>query len=326
MKIGKLSHTELEQLVLSRLPQAAGTVLSGPGIGLDCAAVRFNDGQVILTSDPITGAGADIGRLAVHISCNDIAACGIRPSVLMMVILAPPDAQPDDIRQIVDQAAAAARQLNVSIAGGHTEISDAVSRFVVITTAIGFTYGDRVIQASGGRAGDTLLMTKTAGLEGTAILAADQADKLAGWLDPDELARARALISKISVVEEGTCGRSFNVHAMHDATEGGILGACWEMAQACGLGCVVEAGKIPVDPLTERICQALGLDPLRLVSSGSLILATAQPDELIQELARKGILCTAIGHLTAEAPRVMLTGDGLRELESPGPDELYKTL
>lgn len=326
MKIGKLSHSELQQLVLSRLPQAAGTVLAGPGIGLDCAAVRFSDGQVILTSDPITGAAADIGRLAVHISCNDIAACGIRPSVLMMVLLAPPSCEPDDIRQIIDQAAEAARKINVSIVGGHTEISDAVSRFVVITTAIGFTYGDSIIQSGSGRAGDTLLMTKTAGLEGTAILAADQADKLASHLSPDELARARSLLGKISVIEEGTCGRRFNVHAMHDATEGGILGACWEMAEACGLGLVVDSAKIPIDPLTERICQALDLEPLRLVSSGSLILATSQPDDLIQELARKGVLCTAIGRLTAEPDRVLLTGDGPRDLEPPGSDELYKTL
>jgi len=89
---------------------------------------------------------------------------------------------------------------------------------------------------------------------------------------------------------------------------------------------VVDCAKIPIDPLTERICQALDLDPLRLISSGSLILASSQPDDLIQELARKGVLCTAIGRLTAEPDRVMLTGDGPRELEPPGSDELYKTL
>ena len=76
MKIGKLSHDELQTLVLDRLPKQAGNVATGPAIGLDCAAVRFGDGQVVLTCDPITGAAADIGRLAVHIACNDIAEIG----------------------------------------------------------------------------------------------------------------------------------------------------------------------------------------------------------------------------------------------------------
>lgn len=327
MKIGKLSHEELQQLVLDRLPHQAGTVLHGPGIGLDCAAVRFSDGHVVLTSDPITGAAADIGRLAIHISCNDIAACGIRPSVLMMVLIAPPDCLADDIRRIVDQAAAAAQQLNVSIVGGHTEVSDAVSRFVMITTAIGFTYGDQIIQAGGGQAGDTLLMTKTAGLEGTAILARDQHKRLSPVFSQAELDEAAAMLDAISVIEEGTVGGGLNVHAMHDATEGGILGACWEVAEAGGLGCIVSPDIIPLEPLTRRICATLDIDPFRLIASGSLILATDRPDAVITELAHKGILCTAIGHLTADPRRLVRLPDGTTaDLLPPGPDELYKTM
>ncbi|MDW7656690.1 MAG: AIR synthase family protein [Bacillota bacterium] len=327
MKIGKLNHEELQRLVLDRLPHQAGTVLNGPGIGLDCAAVRFSDGHVVLTSDPITGATADIGRLSIHVSCNDIAACGIRPSVLMMVLIAPPDCQADDIRRIVDQAAATARQLNVSIVGGHTEISDAVSRFVIITTAIGFTYGDQITNADGGRAGDTILMTKTAGIEGTAILAADQHKRLLQHFSQTELNEAVALMDSISVIEEGAIGGRLNVHAMHDATEGGILGACWEIAEASGLGCVIHPDKIPLETLTRRICEALAIDPLRLIASGSLLIVTDRPDDVMTELTRKGILCTAIGQLTEDKRRLIeLTGGVQLDLQSPGPDELYKTV
>jgi hydrogenase maturation factor len=327
VKIGKLSHEELSRLVLDRLPQPASTVLHGPGVGLDCAAVRFSDGHVVLTSDPITGAAADIGRLAIHVSCNDIAACGIRPSVLMMVLIAPPDCLADDIRRIVDQAAATARQLNVSIVGGHTEVSDAVSRFVMITTAIGFTYGNQIINAGGGRAGDTILMTKTAGIEGTAILAADQHKRLLQHFSQAELDEAADLIDSISVIEEGAIGGRLNVHAMHDATEGGILGACWELAEACGLGCVIRQDNIPLDPLTRRLCAALTIDPLRLIASGSLLIVTDRPEDVMTELARKGILCTEIGRLAEDRRRLIELPDGNRlDLLPPGPDELYKTV
>jgi hydrogenase expression/formation protein HypE len=325
VKIGKLNPEELQRLVFDRLPAPAAAVASGPSTGVDCAAVRFGDGQVILTTDPITGAAEDIGRLAVHVSCNDIACCGIRPSALLMVLLAPPEAEPEDIARVVDQAAAAAQKLSVSIIGGHTEISDAVTRFVIITTAIGFTYGRQTIQASGGQPGDTLVMTKTAALEGTAIMAADQAARLAGSLSPAELQAARDLIEQISVVEDGSCGASQGAHAMHDATEGGILGACWELAEASGTGCTIDLAAIPLHPLTEKICARLELDPYRLIASGSMLIATPDPAALIGELSRKGIRGTIIGTLTENREKQVVFNGKTANLQSPQSDELYKT-
>jgi hydrogenase expression/formation protein HypE len=324
VKIGKLDNQELRRLVLDRLPAQNQFVTSGPAVGVDCSAIRFGDGQVILSTDPITGAAADIGRLAVLVACNDIAACGIRPSALLLTIIAPPQATADDIRTVIDQAAESARKINVSIVGGHTEVSDAVTRFVVSSTALGFTYGNHIILASGARPGDTLVMTKTAGLEGTAILASDQVKKLAGKLSEQELQEARSLLSQISVVEEGSSGGDLAVHAMHDATEGGILGACWELAEASGLGCVVEAAKIPVHPLTEKICTLLSIDPRRLVASGSMIMATDKPDDLLTTLATKGILATVIGKMTENKQKIADFGYETMELLPPGPDELYK--
>lgn len=324
MKTGKLSNEQLRRLVLDRLPSLPGEITSGPGIGLDCAALSCENGQVILTADPITGAAKDIGRLAVHISCNDIAACGIRPSALLMVIIAPADVDEEAIRMVVDQAAEAARELKVSIAGGHTEISDAVSRFVIVTTALGFAGSGPIIQASGGKPGDTILMTKTAGIEGTAIFAADQAERLAAELSSCEISEATSLIKQISVVEEGVIGGQLGVHAMHDATEGGILGACWELAEASGLGCIIEADLIPLHPLTTKICRLLAVDPLRLIASGSLVMATGQPEKLLLALADNGLCGTIIGSLTEKGPRVLLSAGKSQELAAPGPDELYK--
>jgi hydrogenase expression/formation protein HypE len=324
VKIGKLDHDELRKLVLERLPEPDPRIASGPAVGVDCSAVRFGDGQVVISTDPITGAASGIGRLAVIVACNDIAACGIRPTVLLLTIIAPPNTTADEIRSVIDQAAAAACKLNVSIVGGHTEISDAVTRFVVSSTAIGFTYGDHTIQATGGRPGDALVMTKTAGLEGTAILAADHAARLAGPMTADEIAEARGLINRISVIEEGSCGGDLGVHAMHDATEGGILGACWELAEASGLGCIIEQDRIPVHPLTMKICGILRIDPLRLVASGSMIIATPDPEKLLSQLSLKGIAAAIIGILTENGPRIVQSGDETLELSPPGPDELYK--
>ncbi len=324
MKIGKLSNEELSRLVLSRLPGQADPVTSGPAVGLDCAVIRFGDGQVVLTTDPITGAANEIGRLAIHVSCNDIASCGIRPNALLMALIAPPQASPEDIQMIVDQAAFEANKLKVSIIGGHTEISDAVNRFVITTTALGFAPSGKIILASGGKPDDSIVMTKSAGLEGTAIFAADQSEQLATCLSSQELAFAKNLINQISVVEEGCCGGSFGVHAMHDATEGGILGACWELAQASGLGVSINADLIPIHSLTKKICACLKVDPLRLIASGSLIMATDRPEELVKELAKIHIDGTVIGKLTNNAACKLQTQGRIIDLCPPGPDELYK--
>ena len=324
MKVGKLDPANLEKLVLHRLPILSDDIVCGPATGLDCAAIRFKDGLAVLSTDPITGAAADIGSLAVHVSCNDLAAFGIRPKGLLLVLIAPPSATQEDVALVIDQASVTARKLGVSIVGGHTEVSDAVNRFIVTTTAIGFAEDGHLVQSDGGQAGDTLLMTKTAGLEGTAILAADQRARLLDVLSPADLDEARALLDQISVMQEGIIAGQLGAHAMHDATEGGILGAAWEMAQACGLGLQIELDQIPVDPLTERIAAALAIDPRRLISSGSLLIASDRPQAIIDALAQAGVRCTAIGCLTEKVEYWQNLAGKPTPLDPPGPDELYK--
>ena len=324
MKVGKLDPANLEDLVLHRLPVLSDDIVCGPATGLDCAAIRFKDGLAVLSTDPITGASADIGSLAIHVSCNDLAAFGIQPKGILLVLIAPPWATAEDVAAVIEQASQTAEKLGVSIAGGHTEVSDAVNRFIVTTTAIGIAESGHMVQSDGGQPGDTLLMTKTGGLEGTAILAADQKARLSRVLSESDLAAARNLIAQISVVPEGIIGGQLGVHAMHDATEGGILGAAWEMAQACRLGLEITIDAIPLHPLTRQITHELGLDPYRLISSGSLLIATDKPDLVQKSLAESGILASQIGRLTQEVQYVQFCSGIASEMAPPGPDELYK--
>ena len=325
MKIGKLSNEDLESLVLSRISFAGAPGEAGPSVGLDCAVMDLGDGlRLVLSSDPVTAADADAGRLAIQVSCNDIAAAGVRPAGIMVVLVIPPDCTQDRIRDIMDQIVAVTNELGIRVAGGHTEVSDAVTRILITTTAFGWTRGP-VILSSGGRPGDILLMTKTAGLEGTAILAKDRREELAAHLGAEAFQKAYAMLDSMSVVTEGETGARLGVHAMHDATEGGVLGACWELCHASGVGCILRAGDIPVHPVTAQIAGVFGMDPLRLIASGSMILATDRPDELVKELACQGVLCTPIGVLENGSCRMLLPGGTLQELPPPGADELYKS-
>lgn len=324
MKTGKLTPQELNEIVFSRLPPLGPGIVCGPGNGLDCAAIDCPAGsRLIMSSDPITGAGKDIGRLAVHVSCNDLAAFGVKPEAIMLVLIAPVTAVREQLIEIMNQVSAACIELGTSVAGGHTEISDAVNRFLLTATAVGFASGD-LIKSNGARPGDSLIMTKTAGLEGTAIIAADLPDKLRGCLSEAEIAAAAAMIDRISVVPEGLCGRRAGVHAMHDVTEGGIMGAAWEMAEAAGLGLMIRQEAVLVDDLTAKICDLVGIDPYRLISSGSMLMATDKPELLQKELAAEGIVAAEIGCFTKSSDRVIEFQGKMLPLEQPDRDELYK--
>lgn len=326
MKTGKLTPQELNEIVFNRLPPLGPGIVCGPGNGLDCAAVDCPPGsRLVMSSDPITGAGKDIGRLAVHVSCNDLAAFGVKPEAIMLVIIAPVSAEKNQLVEIMDQVASACVELGTSIAGGHTEISDAVNRFILTATAVGFASGE-LIKSNGARPGDSLIMTKTAGLEGTAIIAGDFPDRVSGCLSSDELEVAKSMIDQISVVPEGLCGSKTGVHAMHDVTEGGIMGAAWEMAEAAGLGVEIKRDSILVDDLTLRVCKHLAIDPYRLISSGSMLMATDKPDILLSALASEGIAAAEIGRFTNAGAKVVIVNGTADVLKQPDRDELYKLI
>ena len=172
MRLGKLSNEQLEALVLSKFKKTRPESLGAPQIGEDCAALDFQGDLIELSTDPITSARINtIGALTVHVSCNDAAAAGADPVALMVTLLAPPSATEAEIGRIADDLAAAAKNAGVDIVGGHTEVTDAVTRYVTNTTVIARIARDRILP--GPSAGDEIVMTKWAGLEGSAIIASD---------------------------------------------------------------------------------------------------------------------------------------------------------
>ena len=340
MKIGKLTDEQLQSLVLSRLPSLSAATLSGAGIGADCAWIRTGEDLMVTSSDPITAGGTEAGTLAIHVSCNDIAACGVRPAGILIVIIAPPSVTEEDIRMTVDQASREAQILGVDIVGGHTEVSDAVNKMIVVSTAFGIVRKGGCVPLGKAMPGDSLIMTKTAGIEGSFIAANEHRDKLEGRISSEEIEKVLSYKSLISVVKEGeTCGslRSSEgkiredgfalsaVSLMHDVTEGGVFGAAFEMADFSKTGVVIDKRLVPFTKETTSICSALGLDPFRLISSGSLMIATPEPDRVIAELGAKGVSSTVVGRFTDASEGVFfIENDGSYvKLSPPGADLIY---
>jgi hydrogenase expression/formation protein HypE len=341
LRIGKLTDEQLESLVLSRLPQLSSNTLSGAGIGADCAWLKTGENLLVTSSDPITAGGSESGTLAIHVSCNDIAACGVRPTGILIVIIAPPNATEEEIVSIVDQASREAGRLGVDIVGGHTEVSDCVNRFVVISTAFGVVEKGSPVPLGHAVPGDKLIITKTGAIEGSFIAANENAGRLEGRIPSEFIEEARTYSSLISVVKEGTIlgplasvtgalrddgfPRSC-VDLMHDVTEGGVEGAAFEMADFSKTGVTLDQRLVPFTDCSRAICEALGLDPFRLISSGALMIASSEPDRVIEALAAEGIKATVIGEFTEPSEGAKTIGlDGVaRHMPAPSADEIYK--
>jgi len=326
MKIGKLPNSLLEKLVLEKIKMNRSDVIIRPGIGMDCAAVSFDNYACVLSSDPITGTSMEIGRLAIHVACNDIASYGVEPIGIMTTILCPPGTVEEELAMIMDQLSEAASEINVDLLGGHTEITTAVTRFVISCTAIGRCLKDKLIITSQAKAGDALVLTKHAGLEGVSIIAREKEAELINLIGKDAVEEAKSYMHHISVVKDGISAAKFGVNAMHDVTEGGVLGAVWEICEASGNGAELFAEQIPVRSTTRRICEYYNIDPLKLISSGCMLIAATDGEGLVRHLAKEGIDSAIIGRLNDSARKIMISSNGSEPILPPESDELYKVL
>ncbi|NMA54851.1 MAG: AIR synthase [Firmicutes bacterium] len=326
MHTGKLSADLLKQIVFPYSGHKRPDVLVGPGIGLDCGIIDLEGQLAVLSSDPITTTGHNLGYLAVHIAANDVAATGAEPAGLLLTLLLPPGTALDLVQEIMQQVHDTAASLGMALLGGHTEFTAAVTQPVAVMTAIGKARRGHYVTSGGGKPGNVLILTKSAAYEGTAILAADFFAQLEPQLGSVLLERAQDFIYGISIVPEAKAAIGLAT-AMHDVTEGGILAATFELAHASTCGLELWSDQIPVATETAAICRQLELDPLGLIGSGSLLVATGSPDQLLATLSALAIPAAAIGRLLPpEDGKWLKRGSQRLPLVIPERDELYKAL
>lgn len=329
LKTGKLDSELLKKIVFDKITYRRPEVLTRPGIGEDCAVVDFGSYDCVMSTDPITAAISDIGRLSIHISCNDIASNGIQPLGIMLAVMLPVGTTEEDIEEMMRQAGEVSEKLGVEIIGGHTEITPAVNKPVIVSTAIGRAPKSGSQQADQMVPGDYIMMTKCAGLEGTGIIACDFEEELTTFMTAAEIEEARGLLDQVSVVKEGVCAGGIGTHGMHDVTEGGVLGAVWELCQISGTGAVVWEDKIPVKDITKKVCNHFGIDWLRLISSGCMIIMVSPDKKEAMEAAMEeaGVELSCIGMITEADKGIVMETEGVSaEIAPPDSDELYKVV
>jgi hydrogenase maturation factor len=316
LPVGKLP-AQLLQRLFTKYVTADPRVVVGPQVGEDAAVLDMGDRYLVATTDPITFATDEMGWYALHVNANDLAVRGATPRWFMATVLLPEGkSQESHVEQLFAELAEACAAVGVSLVGGHTEVTGGLPRPIVVGAMLGEVAKDKLVTTGGAQVGDTVLLTKGVPLEGASIMARERGDEaMRRGVAADVVERARGFLRRpgISVVAEARAACDVvRVHAMHDPTEGGLATACWELAQAAGVGLRVDRERVPVLPEGRRLCEAFGLDPLGTIASGSLLMTVSAHDaETVTEACRAaGIDCAAIGRVTAASDGVALVSGG----------------
>lgn len=322
MKAGKLNWDDLNEIITNNRGCRREEVRINGAVGEDCSIVEYGDYDCVMSTDPITGASLNIGTLAVNINCNDIASSGIEPLGILVTILAPVESCIEDIKKVMEDISIECKKLNIEIIGGHTEVTHSVNQMIVSCTVIGKGKRGSAVATSGAQIDDDIIVTKNLCLEGTSIIANDYYNYIETFLSRNEIEEARNYINNISVVKEGVIAGKYGVNSMHDITEGGVFGALWEVSEASDTGFTVYEDKLPLTPLTRKICAKFDIDPLKLISSGSMLITCKNGEELVKVLEAEGIKATIIGKITKHKG-IVINSDQSYEVSPPERDELF---
>jgi hydrogenase maturation factor len=324
---GKLPGWLLKKVLLASVTDEQ--VLVGPGVGCDAAAVAVGEQVVVAKTDPITFASERASFHLVEVNANDLACMGAQPRWLLVTSLLPVGVTPADVLSSFTELTEACRQRSVQLIGGHTEIVPGIDRALLIGSMLGVTTPDHLITPGGAKAGDVLMLTKGLAIEGTALLAQERSAELIPLVGEEVVRRAARLLHQpgISVVADCQAATEVaGVTALHDPTEGGLATAIREIAAPAGLGATLHDDRIPILPESVAICEALGLDPLGLLASGSLLLA-ASPDfaaDIRVAIGAAGIPVAEIGVLTENREFTIIRNGVLEPLPDFAVDEIAR--
>lgn len=314
----------MKRSVLRQINTDREELISGAGIGKDCAILALGDRmETVLCTTPVSASADRVAGYAIPMALNNLAVAGASPVAVMLTVLLPSDAMEEELQSIMKQAQEVCESLGVAIAGGHTEVSPVVREPLVQVTGIGKKEAARAGYPQGIKEDQDIVVSKWIGLEGTARLARERKEELCTRYPVRMVEEAAGFDRYLSVIPEAATAMKSGVCGMHDVSRGGIFGALWEMASGAGVGLEIDLKKIPVKQETVEICEFFGINPYELLSGGCLIMVTQDGNGLVGELQRSQIPAVIIGRTTAGNDRILFNEEERRFLDMPKMDQIY---
>ena len=323
MRPGKFSESVLKRSVLKQIKTKREEVNRGAEVGEDCAFFSFEKKEgTLITTAPIIADEFQSIAMQLTAIVNNVAAAGGEPVGVVVSSMLPDKILESVVQRLSGELERACHNLNLQISGGNTVISKAVNKPVLNITVIGkkdvVSHRDYHVY----EAGQDILLTKYAGLAGTAILSGKEQDKLQERLPAYIVENGILLEKEISVLPESRIAMEVGVKGMHDVSRGGIFSALWELAEKGNVGIEVDLKKIPVRQETIEICEVLGVNPYELYGAGALLIVSDKGNQLLHELEKQQIPASIIGKITKENGKVILNGEEVRFLDRPKSDAI----
>ena len=321
-EIGKLDKATFDKIIFSRLGKSDSSVLLGPRHGVDAAVIELPKGDImVIAEDPTFGMPAlmpHFGWAIVHICASDVAVLGVKPRYLTICLMLPPGTEENVLEGIWREVHQECEKLGIAVVGGHTGIYPGIAYPLNGgCTVIGLGTKDQLTPPSNAQAGDRIIITKGPAIEATGILAFQAEKALEKKLGKDPVKKAKDYFLEMTVVKDAEIAAS-HAHAMHDATEGGVLNGVYEIAEASNAGVTLFEDKIVIPEEIGAVCRHFNIDPLISISEGTLVI-TATPENtprIISNLKQSGIAAWEIGEVTAK-DRVFIRKNGKREELTP---------
>ena len=320
--LGKINHEGYQKLLAGRLGTSRKEVKQGPAFGVDVSITSLPGGLAMAaTSDPLSLIPSlglqESAWLSVHLMANDMATTGFAPQYGQFVLNLPDtlsDADFDSYWGFIDRYC---KEIGVAITGGHTGfVQGQNSTFAGGGTLITIAPEAQIICSTGAQEGDVILVTKSCALTATAILGMSFPETVRKTCGSEIYLSACEQFYQTSslndaVIAAGEVEKYPEITAMHDVTEGGVLGAIYEMMVASGRGALIENELIPVGETALSISKLFGVDPRYCVGAGAMIISckAEKSNELISRLAKSNIACTAVGEVKSPDFGIMLKED-----------------
>ena len=336
-KIGKIDLETFSGFILQRLGKKDESVIVPPMTGIDAGVIDIGNGKVlIIAEDPIFSAPQQsleaFGWYTVHIGASDIAVMGVAPQYMTYSLLLPPGTSDHDLRVIVDSIHTTARDLGIAIVGGHTGYYPGfVSPTIGGITVFSITEKGKYVTPAGAQPGDDVILTKGPAIETAAILSTLPKTDLLKRYPKELISRAQALIGQMSVVKDAlTAMQTGGVTAMHDATEGGVIGGLFEIAHASGVGMEIDESLFIYPEEVRAVCEAFDIDPVETIAEGSLLITSRREyrEKILAALDAEGIRASVIGTVVKDTKiRVLSRTDGsTRQLAIPHEDPFWRVM
>ena len=336
-EIGKISPEIFNELVFPRLGAKSADVLVGPQHGVDVGIVEIGDKVASFTTDPVfivpEYGWERAAWFAIHIITSDAVTCGLKPKFLSIDLNLPMEMNKEQLEIVWNTMHQQCERLGISIICGHTaRYENCHYPMVGGATMVGVGEKDEYVTPRLARAGDKIIITKGPAIEATGIFATMFPQLIEKKFGLSFSQKAQQIFYKMSVVEDAMTAVSVGVRengvtAMHDATECGIWGGLYEIAQAANLGVRIEKEQIVVEDCVPEICQHFSIDPYTSISEGTLIITCRKhkAQEVVETLSRRGINSSIVGELTeSKKGMVLVEGGKEKKLRHPIVDPFWR--